>query len=317
MLWGVALMAWAAVHGADAVADSGPARARASVPDGANRVLLAGGEEEGSLEPCGCGPRPLGGAARVARYVRAAGQRDAVVLVDAGGWLAGAQRIDGSFSPDVSALNAGWRDLRFLGTLDALPDGVVSANARRLDGGPVPPAVLERTLGGVRVAITGVTWGTRVPEGWALDDPATAVAVALDGVEADVVVVLAFELGEHLRSVANVPGVDLIVDGAGHRERWPAVAWEQATLARVVAGTEYLTELRIQSTAGGPLDIETRHVELDPSIGEDRAVRRYVRAVANEVADAYDGAYVGSGGSANRRASVLGFDEVAPAAPSQ
>ena len=79
---------------------------RLATADGADLVLLFGGETRGDLRPCGCEDRPAGGLARVASHVqavRAAG--DPVLVLRSGAVFSDVQTLDGQFPSETTETN--------------------------------------------------------------------------------------------------------------------------------------------------------------------------------------------------------------------
>ncbi|MBW1879234.1 MAG: hypothetical protein JRJ84_12800, partial [Deltaproteobacteria bacterium] len=138
------------------LANAGALRHRLAGPDDANLVILYGGEQEGSMGPCGCGERPLGSLARVQGYRVAMQRRQRGVgdlLVNTGGWLddavgpqglgadallAGDAMVAGLEMGGWTVLNVGYRDLPYLAAR-GFPGTSVSGNVAPLDAASSAP----------------------------------------------------------------------------------------------------------------------------------------------------------------------------------
>ena len=83
----------------------GPLEARLAEDDGADLVVIYGGEERGSMGPCGCPKRPRGGLARFAAYRDAVAETAPVLTVNGGYFLEDAMGLDGSPRADVPVMN--------------------------------------------------------------------------------------------------------------------------------------------------------------------------------------------------------------------
>lgn len=248
--------------------------------DDAELVILVSSEHRGDPEACGCGVRPLGGLARQQTYVEAVEATGTPSLVlHAGGWLASeadqgvitdasraanARMMRALRGVRVDALNAGWPDVA---ALELARPGLVSATLRA----DVP--VLEadvHAVGGVRVAVTGVTRGGPAylwREGTEVRDAVQAVAAVRDRVEADLLVVLVYDDPEAAVAVARLPGVDLVVEAGGYTARWPAVVEGEAVRVRTWDQGARLTELRLWRDPDGPLArVLHREVDLDEAL---------------------------------------------------
>lgn len=279
------------------VADGGVKRRLAA--DDADLVVWYTGEQDGRLVPCGCDTAPLGGVARLGGYLGAAkGAGQPGISVNTGNWLTSALGPDGETLAPASrdadalmlraahlwdALNVGYRDLPYLAEA-GFPRSAVSANVAAREGdGPAPYVIVER--GGLRVAVTGVTsWGmARIqPERFAWTDPADALAALIPGIDADLVVVLGYELGRDATRVARVPGVDLLVEAGQFEHFDPATRERDAVWVRSWKEGQHLGELRAKVEGGRIRDAVDRSIPLDPAIKADRELERLERAAGAE-----------------------------------
>jgi len=272
-------------------ATSGPVRDRLAEPDGADVVVLYGGDQRGSMDVCGCEHRPLGSLARVEGYRRLVAREPVpVLLVNAGGFLDDGLAPDGGLRDDVrvaddhlveglrrgewAVWNVGATDLPWFAA-NGFPAEVVSANLT----GPTPvPKWRVVEVGGSRVAVTGVTGAADeiTVDGWSLTDPAEAVRAALSEVPpADLVVVLAHEPGRAARPLAKLPGVDVLIEVGADPARFPPL-WEgEAVWVRAAEQTTRLGELRLDLDGGRVVAATDRQIDLDAKVPSDPALARH------------------------------------------
>lgn len=277
---------------ADATAD-GPG----ALTDTADVVLLYAGEQRGEIGPCGCGRS--GGLPKLATYaeeVRRASPSALVLLLDPGEWLScisGDQGLTGWSATtnawyhralDVlpfDALNATYRDLP--GAAAAPRPGLVSAT-HRPSAVPVPRyASFERD--GVKVAVTGASrrgLDALQPQGTEVRPPVEAVRALLPELEHaghDLVVVLAYELPVEAPVLADLPGVDVVIEANGYEERWPALTRGDALWVRSLAGGVRVGELRLWLDDQGRIARATdRQVMLGDRLDPDPRLLRLQRA---------------------------------------
>lgn len=325
--WGWGLVGACAVHapevspvalplvseaGLDAeIVVEGSLSSRVRSGDGASLVLYYGGEERGSLEPCGCSDTPRGGLSRAAAYIKAAREANPEadhIVLNGGYWLEDAVSLDGQVRLDtqvrnrwmaagllalgVDALNLGLPDLMAWPSLADVPDRaalpVVSANLQ------VPGGVTHRliqTAGGRTVAITGISAPGSVsvplPAGMVALEPVRAARPVLEGLraQADVVVLLAYQSPEAAKRLASSGLVDVIIDTDRHRERWPPFWQEGAVWVRSHEQTQRIGELRLHLDAEGKIvRAMDRKVDLDPSLPLDPGLSVITEAARQEIA---------------------------------
>lgn len=256
---------------------------------GASLVLLYAGEHGGELGPCGCEGWPRGGLgalATAAGVVRAEGAP--TLVLNPGGWLS-AEATFGELSEAAiarnlvfhralyefgfDAANVGWRELPSV-ALGPHP-GLVSATHRAPE---LPVARYKRfELGGLDVAVTGVSRDGLPylrPPGTAIVDPVEAVRSLVATVDADVWVVLAYEVERDVPAIARLPGVDVVIDAADHPERWPPEAVGDAVWVRSTAQGKAMGELRLWIERGAIVRAVERQVPLGPDVVPDPSVER-------------------------------------------
>jgi 2',3'-cyclic-nucleotide 2'-phosphodiesterase (5'-nucleotidase family) len=276
------------------LATTGSLRARLPVSDAANLVLLYGGEQDGELGTCGCARRPRGSLARVEGYRRAlvrAAPSVPHLLLNAGSWLDTAAGDSGGLREDVrdsnewmmtaleaghwDALNLSYRDSPQFG-LSEVPAAVLSANVR-LPAGPPPWRLFD--MGAFKVAVTGVSRAGLTglqPLGTTIRDPVGTLQQILPQIQeqADVVVVLAYELGRDTGRVARLPGVDVLIEAGGYHERYDPFVEGEAVWVRSHDQTLRLGELRLVVQEGRVISAVDRKIDLDDAIPSPRALRR-------------------------------------------
>ncbi len=270
--------------------------------DDAEVVVWYGGEQEGELGPCGCSTRPEGGVARVWGWVNA--NREilgdcASLLVNPGGWLTTTLADDGvTFRADTpiknaamiralaewDALNISFRDLPWLDQ-HGFPRNAVSANLSASVGeGPAAFRVVER--GALRIAITGVTargLHRLQPERFTYADPVEALRTLVPRMEADLVVVLAYDTHGLTDELARVPGVDLVVETGEFAHFDPATREGTALWARAWKKSQRLGELRLGLTDGQITSALDRSIPLDERVKKDSTLATLERETGSAV----------------------------------
>ena len=283
---------------------SGPLPRRLAPPDEADLVLLYGGEEQGSLEPCGCAERPPGGLARQAAYVAGTREGSAPVLVlNSGTWLEDARQLDGQPRGDVPVINrwmvAGMQLLAPAAMNVAYGD---MAGLRSLvDGPPALPLVSAQIAGeGVEagrliaagpltVGVTGITTpGVRFIEtpGFVVEEPEPAARRAVADLRAqgaDLVVLLSYAAAETARDLARDGLVDVVIDADRYRERTTPMRVGSAVWVRSHFQTMRLGELRIGVSEGRITWAVERKIDLDGELPERGPEARLVRTARREI----------------------------------
>lgn len=289
------------------VLSEGSVRERLAPVDDADLVILYGGEQMGSLETCGCPKRPRGSLARVEGYRAAMRARQPDVpdlLLAAGNWLddtigtddalredvriANRWMVDGLAAGDWGYLNVGFRDLPGLVEAGALPAGVVSANVRPPDGTPGPALWTVHQAGDLRVAVTGVSslgMSFSQPKGWTYLDELAALREVLPRMqaEADLVVVMAYHPGRKATPIAELPGIDVLIE-AGEFEEGYAPALEGETVwVRSHVQTMRLGELRLVVRDGRVIAAVDRKIDLDDAIPSDPRIAAMTKDARAEI----------------------------------
>ena len=253
----------------------------ASLGDDVDLVVLFGGEQRGEVGPCGCAATPLGGLDRIARYTESVqGATDApVVLLNPGAWLSnqsvGTALLDTTVAANTAmhtalrhtpydVLNVSFRD--WPGVAAGPRPGLVSANLRA-SGVPV---VRYRVLdaGPWRVAVTGVSRSGLVhlqPEGWQATDAIDAMVDLLPELRfhADLVVVLVYDLPRDTARIANLPGIDLVIEASDYRARYGPWVEGEAIWVRSWATAGHLGQLQIRIADGAIAEAVLQQIPLD------------------------------------------------------
>ncbi|MFT5681096.1 MAG: 2',3'-cyclic-nucleotide 2'-phosphodiesterase (5'-nucleotidase family) [Myxococcota bacterium] len=258
--------------------------------DSADLVLFYGGEERGSLEPCGCPNRPRGGMSRLMAYVEASravnpGQPD--LLVNGGYWLEDAMGLDGQTRPDTPVMNrwmiAGMQQTGFAALNVTHNDAAGISSVLEAGGVTDVPAVsanvtgpgIERyrivEVGGLRVGITGIsppgmTW--QQTPGFATEEPGRAAPAVLEALaeQVDVVVLLAYQTPEVAQRLAKKGLVDVVIDTNLHREFSAPFRVGDAVWVRSHIQTMRLGELRLGVADGQVTWATDRKIDLDAEI---------------------------------------------------
>jgi 2',3'-cyclic-nucleotide 2'-phosphodiesterase (5'-nucleotidase family) len=281
----------------------GPLGERLSPDDGAELVILYGGEERGSMEECGCPQRPRGGLARQLSYFQALQQAESPVLfVNGGYWLEDAMGLDGEARVDVPvlnrwmvtgmeqlephALNISYNDTAGLTSLgefhSELP--LVSAN---VIGGDVQPWV-QLEVGEMRVGITGITTpGLSFLEtpGFELSDPVRSGKKVLEALsdEVDFVILLAYGDPKAARKLAQSGLVDVVIDTNLHRGNYPPIFVGEALWVRSHFQTMRLGELRLGIEDGQIQWAMERKIDMDRQIPDHPEEAILMRTAAKEI----------------------------------
>ena len=275
------------------VADSPSGRlsSRVGWGDGADLVLLYGGEQLGRVGPCGCEDQPVGGLPRVSGYREALVEANPgvpVLLLNPGVFYAAqlGETVELSSATKVAnhwmkqgleaaswdALNVSCRDMP--GAMaGGFPEGALSTNLR-VDGLP-NHRVIE--AGPLTVAVLGVGRSCLdylQPEGLVVSDPHEAVASLVPTLEADLVVLLVTGLGGSVQSLAEIPGVDVVLEAGGFFGRYDPFEVSGTIWTRSFKETRRLKELRLLIDEGRVSGARDRTITLDARIPSDRGLRK-------------------------------------------
>ncbi|MFT4628007.1 MAG: hypothetical protein ACI8PZ_006701 [Myxococcota bacterium] len=259
--------------------------------DGADLVLLYGGEQSGRVGPCGCEDHPIGGLPRVTGYRRA--MRDANpgvpdLLLNLGEFYSARTGDTPTLSSDARAANRWMR-----AGLDAGPWDAVNVSCRDLpgataDGFPlnalstnmrVPDLPDHRLVkaGAHTVAVLGVgapCLDYLQPPGLVVTDPLEAVRARVPTLEADLVVVLVSGLAGRVEALASIDGVDVVLEAGAYVGRYEPFDVGGTVWARSADETQRLKELRLRVDDGRISAATDRTITLDERIPEDRPVKR-------------------------------------------
>ena len=191
--------------------------------------LVISGDTDGWITPCGCTSNQSGGLLRRGTYINDLRQHAQLVYADVGGAVRGNSDYDrlklkailsGEELMGVAAHNIGGAEAAFgPQALRALiHDGapLISANVRDPGGQLIAGAVKVITVGGRRIAITGVCSPRFASDQVRIDDPRQAVLAATSGAKGtyDSLIVLAYLPQDELEQLAaSLPEADAIVGG--------------------------------------------------------------------------------------------------------
>jgi hypothetical protein len=259
--------------------------------DGASLVLLYSGEQRGVIGPCGCDASPKGGLGRLVTMAQSRQQAQPdtpVVLLNVGAWLSSEVGV-GELS-ERAHLDNEWfsraLEVHPFDVLNVTPHeipslspraGLVSASHRLPEVQPY--AVVER--GGVSVAITGVSQDRLTylqPSGVEVLPPVQAVQDLLPELQQyDVVVVMVYDLPQQARAIAALPGVDVVIEGGGYAERWPAQLVGDTIWVRSREEGASLGELRLWLQDGEVVKAADRVLRLPSEVPSDKRVDRLER----------------------------------------
>ncbi len=268
--------------------DEGRLESRLSPPDGADLVIYYTAEQQGALGPCGCPTRPRGGLARMASYMEASRTvqpNPPTIVVNSGYWLEDAVGIDGNQRADVpilnhwmiqgqtalqpDALNLSTHDLAGISGQGGTPTGLAVVSANISGPGIVAVRMVER--GGLKIAIIGISAPgvTLLPTpDYTVTDPYKAARAALEGVEADLVVLLSYQARAAAKRLAEDGLVDVVVDTHRHRTldepaRVGSAIWVRAHFQGLRLG-----ELRLGLDQGAIQWAVDRKIDMDVAVGE-------------------------------------------------
>ena len=263
--------------------------------DGADLVLLYGGEQSGRVGPCGCEEHPVGGLPRTAGYrdaLRKANPGVPDLLLNPGRFYSsqlGEQVRLGEQARSANrwmrqgldaigwdAVNVTCRDLPGAAA-DGFPAGALSTNLR-VDGMPSHRLL---TAGPWTVAVLGVgpdCLDYMQPEGLQVLDPLEAVAALAPTLEADLVVVLVSDLSGRVEALAGLDGVDVVLEAGDYVGRYEPFDVDGTVWVRSIDETQRLKELRLRIDDGKVTAARDRTISLDDRVPDDRTVRKLLSA---------------------------------------
>jgi hypothetical protein len=253
----------------------------------------------GWLEPCDCKEGVLGGFPRRATVL---GDLKPDLLLDAGDLVSQASPYDllklrfmlalnGRLG--YGAVNAGRREAEFSraeleGLAAESPVPLISANLADEAGKPVLPGHVILTRGGRRIAILGlVTPEATCGAGLRILDPAGVLRSELGAVRVDAVVILlvALPAAELPRSLAAVPGVDLVLGGLVPKGSEKLEAIEGVPCFLVQGKGQYLADVELREEGGRLVPASGRRILLGPEIAADPEIEQRIRAFELSVKD--------------------------------
>ncbi len=287
----------------EVIYDGSPA-ARTLSGDGAALVLLYGGEEKGSLSPCGCPDRPRGGLPRAASIigaVRAANPGVPTLLLNGGAWLEDDMGLDGEPRLDVAVINrwmvSGVQQMGYDAINLAYPDlfalhdqgsptdlPLVSANIE----GPGATPSRTFTLGALRVAVTAISNPSSdfIPTpGYTRHDPVRAAGPLLTALDAnhDLVILLAWGDQAAAKALALQGHVDVVIDTDQHNDHVAPFRVGKAVWVHSHRETRRLGELRLGLDAAGVAWAHERKIDLDPTVPDEPGLGRLAYLAAEEI----------------------------------
>ena len=201
-------------------------------PSGAERplVVVASGDTNGWIVPCGCTSNQSGGLPRRATLIERLRREAEVVPIDVGGAAHGTSPYDlakfkailqGEMQMHVAAHNVGAAEARFgpdelrrLASDMGVP--LLSANVRDAAGKLVAEPVRLVTAAGRRLALVGVLAERYATRGLQITSPRQAAIEALRSVagQYDAAIVLAYLPEDELRQLADdLPEADIVIGG--------------------------------------------------------------------------------------------------------
>lgn len=261
---------------------------------GSRLRIVFTGETLGELEPCDCSGEMAGGLPARGGYVRSERAKGDLLLVDTGCIGRGARDFErlraratlrGMRVMGYHAVNLGEHELWLgaEGIREIEREGVplISANVRVEDDGAPIPAWRTVTVGGLRVAVTGVVAreGVRPGTGLRVDDHREAIARRLAErnarEEPAAIVVLADVRGPAARDLAtDFPEINAILL-RGRGDSLPPERVHRTWIASVSGEARYVGDLELRWPESGPPELTRGEpVLLESSWPEDEEVAR-------------------------------------------
>lgn len=198
--------------------------------DAKNLIILASGDTEGWIEPCGCTANQSGGLPRRATYAASARKSGEVLLLDAGGAPGGTSAYDrlkfeailkGELAMGVAAHNIGRSEaqlgdavLRGLAAKESAP--FVSSNVHAANDRLLAPPFRIISAGGRMIAVLGVLAPEFGPPDMKVSDPKSAILETLAAAKGkfNLSIVLAYLPPAQFEALAtSLPEVDIVIGG--------------------------------------------------------------------------------------------------------
>ncbi|QDV43566.1 Cytochrome c-554 precursor [Stieleria neptunia] len=226
--------------------------------------LIFSGDTAGWITPCGCASNQSGGLARRQTLIDTQREQRPTIYVDVGGSASGTSEyhqvklesiLRGMMLMDLRAHNLGKTETD-LGpdVLQRLAESTgtpwLSTNLSTKDGSWTPTRILVEEVGGCRVGIVGVIDPQLIHnDAWSVQDPVSAVVAALDQVETDVRIVLAYMDQGQLQSLAAaLPEVHAVLGGPTGQSMSPNEIGEVVVMSATNKG-KYVGELVIDASS--------------------------------------------------------------------
>ncbi len=245
--------------------------------------LIAAGDTQGWIMPCGCTSNQSGGLLRRASYVNQQRRVNEVVLVDVGGAADGIAPyqlakfkavLDGEQLMGIAAHNLGAAEIAFgaskIRELSRSKDfPFVSANVRDEQGQLLVDTHQLVDVAGQTLLLTGVVSPQYQASGLHIDEPADAILSVLDNANHsfDWLVILAYSPEEELRSLAaTLPEATAIIGGpTGQSLSSQRVG--HVLLTSATNKGKFLAELTFDHQQSEP--VKARIVEMSPDYPDE------------------------------------------------
>ncbi len=247
-------------------------------------TVLVAGDTRGWITPCGCAANQSGGLARRATLVYNAKQKGDCLLLDAGGSALGTspyQRLRFEFllqglkEMGLAGHNIGKSETEFSpAELQAIGQSNsiawLSANLADEQGNPVGQKVLEVSLLGRVIAVTGVIDPDQVenPQ-WQTSEPVHAILKAFESSQADIRIVLAYMEEGRLRALAEaLPEVDYIIGGPTGQAMSPAKVGAATVMSATNKG-KFLAQINLNRADKGLEKVSAMIAEVSSTLVEN------------------------------------------------
>jgi 2',3'-cyclic-nucleotide 2'-phosphodiesterase (5'-nucleotidase family) len=260
-------------------------------------VLVASGDTQGLIVPCGCTSNQSGGLLRRGAYVEELRETAGVLLVDVGGAPGGTSRYDrllfeailrGEQLMGVEVHNIGQREAA-LGAdylrqvSEEIGVALLSTNVRDAAGNTIALEAYTTSAGDGRLLVLGVMSQRFAPPDMKVEPPREAVlnALATHGQKGDRTVVLAYVPEGELRELAAaLPEVDVIIGGPTGQPEQPRMVGPVLVLSATNKG-KFLARLDVPRD-GQPWSGQI--VELDERFADEAVQKCNLNAMRSELA---------------------------------